>query len=189
MDAVTTVGLVLLATAVVGGGLKLLGAELPVLSSVSRQVVVGVVGGALLLVGLYLPDDKPGLPRELTTGRILSPQNRPVAQVEMASGVVANLPSDHKVFLLLEIGRYYPQGGGAVRVLPDGTWSAQVRLGQSEEPGPEFRLHLVDGGPVTVTALTRYFEQADQTRRFPGIPIVEAPPDMRTLDSVKLVRG
>ena len=191
-DAVVTVGLVLLAAALVGGGLKLLGAELPVISSVPRQVVAGLVGGALLIMGLYEPGDQPPdgnvstIEGIVTTGRIVTPRDRPVMQHETASGVVANLPQGHKIFLLVEIGRYYPQSR-AVPVLPDGT--LPVRFGQSQEPGAVFMLHLVEVGPDGVMALTAYFERAEESGEFPGFPRGNAPSDMQFLDSVRLVRG
>jgi hypothetical protein len=46
------VGLVSLIAAIVGGGLKMLGNELPVLQSVRRQVMLGVVG--VLLIGIAM---------------------------------------------------------------------------------------------------------------------------------------
>lgn len=60
MDTLQTVGLVCIVAAVVGGGLKLLGAELPVLST-PRQVMLGLLGLALLAAHAGLiPDTKLG---------------------------------------------------------------------------------------------------------------------------------
>ncbi|MGH6647288.1 hypothetical protein [Aquabacterium sp.] len=60
MDTLQTVGLVCVVAALVGGGLKLLGAELPVLST-PRQVILGLFGLVLLAAhaGLF-PDTKLG---------------------------------------------------------------------------------------------------------------------------------
>jgi hypothetical protein len=49
------VGLVSLVAAIVGGGLKMLGNELPVLQSVKRQVMLGIVG--VVLIGIALRDE------------------------------------------------------------------------------------------------------------------------------------
>ena len=50
ISVVGTAGVVLVVAAVVGGGLTLAGAVVPVISSVVRQVVVGLVGAILLTV-------------------------------------------------------------------------------------------------------------------------------------------
>lgn len=59
MDTLQTVGLICVVAAVVGGGMKLLGAELPVLST-RRQVVLGLLGILLLAAhaGIF-SDQKP----------------------------------------------------------------------------------------------------------------------------------
>jgi hypothetical protein len=50
LQAVQAAGLVCLVAAIVGGGVKLLGSEIPQVTSVGRQVVLGLVGLALLVV-------------------------------------------------------------------------------------------------------------------------------------------
>ena len=52
ISVVGTAGVVLVVAAVVGGGFTLAGAEVPVISSVVRQVVVGLVGASLLALDL-----------------------------------------------------------------------------------------------------------------------------------------
>jgi hypothetical protein len=54
-------GLACVIAAVVGGGLKAFGIQIPVLQSLTRQVVLGLLGAILIVVSLYLPPnaDKP----------------------------------------------------------------------------------------------------------------------------------
>lgn len=47
-----TLGVVAVMAAIVGGGLKAAHVELPVLNSIVRQVLLGVFGGVLIIVGL-----------------------------------------------------------------------------------------------------------------------------------------
>jgi hypothetical protein len=49
-----TVGIVLLAGAVVGGGLKVAGNEVPVLHTIERQFLTGALGVGLLVAGLLI---------------------------------------------------------------------------------------------------------------------------------------
>jgi hypothetical protein len=64
-----TVGIACLIAAIAGGGLKAFGLEIPVLNSVPRQLVLGVLGAAFVAVSIWLipiPPPKIGiaLPKE-----------------------------------------------------------------------------------------------------------------------------
>ena len=68
ISVVGTAGVVLIAAAAVGGGLALAGAHVPVISSVPRQVIVGVVGAALLALDLaYVSPDTTTTPTSSST--------------------------------------------------------------------------------------------------------------------------
>lgn len=62
-----TSGTVALLAAVVGGGLKAFGLELPVISETKRQVLIGLFGAALLYLGLVEFADQPGPVSEAAT--------------------------------------------------------------------------------------------------------------------------
>jgi hypothetical protein len=49
-----TVGIVCLIAAIVGGGLKAFGLDMPVVNSVPRQVVLGVLGAAFVAISIWL---------------------------------------------------------------------------------------------------------------------------------------
>lgn len=49
------VGFVFLAAAIIGGGLKAQGVEVPVISSISRQVLLGLAGVGAILISVLLP--------------------------------------------------------------------------------------------------------------------------------------
>jgi hypothetical protein len=51
-------GVACVVAAVVGGGLKLLGAEIPLISSTRRQLVLAVIGVALLAWGAAMPSEQ-----------------------------------------------------------------------------------------------------------------------------------
>src|SRR5262245_50013860 len=53
-NALVTSGIVCLVAAVVGGGLKAFGMEIPALNSLRRQVILAGLGAALLAIGLSL---------------------------------------------------------------------------------------------------------------------------------------
>lgn len=88
-----TTGLACMIAAIVGGGLKAFGIELPVLQSLSRQLLLGVVGVALIVWG-NLPGERgatmPPAPRgDVTQSRVSiemgSPSNKRAAQQPSAT--------------------------------------------------------------------------------------------------------
>lgn len=95
ISVVGTAGVVLMVAAVVGGGFTLAGAEVPVISSVVRQVVVGLVGATLLALDLTYVNaqtDRPGtaptttVPQPSTTDtRSVSPTSIPATSIPRTS--------------------------------------------------------------------------------------------------------
>lgn len=73
ISIVGTAGVVLVVAAVVGGGFTLAGAEVPVISSVVRQVLVGLVGAALLALDLAYVDARPDRPPTPSTTTVPQP--------------------------------------------------------------------------------------------------------------------
>ena len=73
ISIVGTAGVVLVVAAVVGGGFTLAGAEVPVISSIVRQVLVGLVGAALLALDLAYVGAQPDRPPTPTTTTVPPP--------------------------------------------------------------------------------------------------------------------
>ena len=80
ISIVGAAGVVLVVAAVVGGGFTLAGAEVPVISSVIRQVLVGVVGAALLALDLAYVGAEPDPLRTRRHQRCRSPSPPTPAQ-------------------------------------------------------------------------------------------------------------
>lgn len=57
--ALTTIGIVCITSAIVGGGMKAAGVEVPVIASRVRQVALGIVGAGILVVPLVITLTKP----------------------------------------------------------------------------------------------------------------------------------
>jgi hypothetical protein len=55
------VGFVFVAAAVIGGGLKAVGIEVPVVSSISRQVLLGLAGVGAIVISFLLAENDPTL--------------------------------------------------------------------------------------------------------------------------------
>ena len=102
ISVVGTAGVVLVVAAVIGGGFTLAGAEVPVISSVVRQVVVGLVGSALLALDLaYVnaqTDPRPTpttttVPQPSTTAsRSVSPTSVPTTSIPTTSIPATSIP-------------------------------------------------------------------------------------------------
>lgn len=193
-ETLAVAGVVIVVAAAVGGGLKLLGAEVPVMSSVARQLLAGVIGGSLLAAA-FVAEAYEGDPTVTTiapsppaalrpAGQITVPAGGRVTRQMLAAGQARHVPFGSSLFLLVERGRYYPQKG-VVPLRPDGHWAATVSFGNSDTPGVAFTLHLVVAGPVSVDVFDRYFKATT----FPGLSAEELPPDLTFLDSVDVVRG
>lgn len=120
-------------------------------------------------------------------GEILIPQAGTVPREMTASGTARDVPEGHSVFLLVEIGRHYPQGP-LLQLLPDGTWSRVVRFGQPGDSNQRFNLHLVEAGPAGTATLNTYLRRAQETGEFPGIAANAIPSDVKFLDSVAVTR-
>jgi hypothetical protein len=72
-EAVVMVGLVCVAAAVVGGGIKLAGGQFPVISSVPRQVLLGAVGVATIVLGATADNGDTPAATSATTSSITTP--------------------------------------------------------------------------------------------------------------------
>ena len=56
-NLLVTGGIICLVTAIIGGGMKLFGAVMPNVSSLWRQLILGVVGTILLFVGIGIKEN------------------------------------------------------------------------------------------------------------------------------------
>lgn len=140
-ETLAVAGVVIVVAAAVGGGLKLLGAEVPVMSSVARQLLAGVIGGSLLAAA-FVAEAYEGDPTVTTiapsppaalrpAGQITVPAGGRVTRQMLAAGQARHVPFGSSLFLLVERGRYYPQKG-VVPLRPDGHWAATVSFGNSD---------------------------------------------------------
>lgn len=121
--------------------------------------------------------------------RITSPANGEMIQRETTLvGTVAGIPAGHEVWIVVQIGRHYPQDG-PLNVLPDGRWTATAFVGGENDAGRNMLLHLVETGPEGSAQFSAYLEHGRNTTEFPGIPQDALAPDVRFLDSVTVTRG
>jgi hypothetical protein len=88
-----TAGLACVIAAIAGGGLKAFSIEIPLLSSVKRQVVLGILGAVLLGAGLLIPapanESKtadPPKPSLKIAGRVLDMADRPISGASVVVG-------------------------------------------------------------------------------------------------------
>lgn len=81
-----TAGIVLLAAAIVGGGLKAFNIEVPGLDSIVRQAMLGIFGAVLLVIGLIgIGSDEPGplisTPTTVAVSSITDPPTTPTVEL------------------------------------------------------------------------------------------------------------
>lgn len=93
-----TAGIVLLAAAIVGGGLKAFNIEVPGLDSIVRQAMLGTFGAVLLVIGLIgVGSDEPGPPISTSTtvaaSSIADPPTTPASELPTAVPTSAAAPA------------------------------------------------------------------------------------------------
>lgn len=88
-----TAGLACVIAAIVGGGLNAFSIEIPLLSSMKRQVLLGILGAALLAAGFFVPapaDESKAVepPRSSfrIAGRVLDSSDRPIPGASVVVG-------------------------------------------------------------------------------------------------------
>lgn len=172
-------------------------------SAWQRWISVGL-GIVLLLLGILLalkPETPPTLrvtpttsvPQGPTTlaarssGAITSPQPGPVSKDVQVAGTASNIDDSEKVWLVVEVGSFYPQAG-PIPVLADSRWSGFARFGQDDDAGKTFTLHLVTTGPTGTQVFNEYLRRGQNTGQFPGITRDALPSDIRYLASITVVR-
>jgi hypothetical protein len=135
------------------------------------------------------PDTSPPLmPPASSTGKVTVPvANDLVRSEQIVSGSVANVPPGHTVWVVVQVGRHYPQDG-PLRVLPDGRWTTTAFIGRPTDVGKTFVVHLVETGPDGTAQFQSYLKYGRDTAEFPGIFLEDLAADIRFLDSVSVTR-
>lgn len=166
-----------------------------------RWISVGL-GLVLLLIGILLavkpeassqtvtpttsPREGPTTPAR-SSGKITSPQPGPVSKDVQVAGTASNIGDSDKVWLVVEVGSFYPQEG-PIPVLADSRWSGFARFGQDDDVGKMFTLHLVTTGPTGTQVFNEYLRRGQNTGQFPGLLRGALPSDIRYLDSITVIR-
>jgi len=96
-ESLLVAGIVCIVASIVGGGVKLLGAEMPVLNSFARQAMLFAVGGAFLFASFWTTQTKLSPPVNATAGAPATvtgpPVGQPVATAPSAAVTAAPGPS------------------------------------------------------------------------------------------------
>lgn len=123
------------------------------------------------------------------TGRISTPAAESVVRMEqILSGTVAGIPAGNKVWIVVQIGVFYPQDG-PLNVLPDGRWTGTAFIGATTDTDKTFVLHIVHTGPTGTTQFGDYLRRGRGFGDFPGIFQEDLAPDVTILDSITVRRG
>jgi hypothetical protein len=89
---VLTTGLACIVAAIIGGGLKAFGLELPVLQSQRRQFLLAAFGFILLIAGLLLQKTA-GPSSSSAPGKPVEPQSKPIAESTISAPVPRRIQS------------------------------------------------------------------------------------------------
>jgi hypothetical protein len=144
-------GLACLIAALVGGGLKAFGIEIPILKSVARQIALGLLGLILIIVGVCRPPRPPLLPPEAAF-EYPAPNANISLKTQLRGTVKPAIPQDGGHYWLVirdDDGDHYPQA--EIAAMPNGTWTHPMAL------GPKWR-----GRPVDVLVVFAHSEQANE---------------------------
>lgn len=127
----------------------------------------------------------PEAPRKLE-GTITSVSARRchVGARETATGTVAHQPNGYELWLLVEIGGFYPQSGPLV-VKADGTWRTDEVLfgGQGT-----FAVYLAAAGPRGQRQIEKHFAEGARTGSYPAISRKKLASDVYLLSVVAPLR-
>lgn len=121
-------------------------------------------------------------------GTIISPvTGQDVASETLATGSVRNLQDSQQVWLIVEIGRLYPQDG-PLPLLPNGTWSGTMFVGAVGDVDKRFFIHLVSVGRDGSRQFLEYLRRGRGSGEFIGILKDELARDVKFLDTATVTR-
>jgi hypothetical protein len=158
-----TLGIGLVLAAIVGGGLEVAGFEVPVVSSVARQVLLAVLGVAVAVLSLWARSDE--APEQLVgdeAPHVMRTRQRGLVAA-MPSEVVVDQPTEVWVQVCL------PDSSGFVESLPQYTSSGE-EIGKSDAKRSPGSVQFTEregrllNAVLTVTATSPYFEIDRETR-------------------------
>lgn len=81
MEALIVLGAVFAGAAIVGGGIKAAGSEVPSIKSLSRQILLGIFGVILIILGVALDDDSEPPPTTSAASTLVSSTTPPTSDV------------------------------------------------------------------------------------------------------------
>lgn len=150
----------------------------------STTAAPSTVAPAVRTVATIVPSTIPA-----SSGRINTPAADTTVRMEqIVSGTVGDVPAGNKVWVVVQIGVFYPQDG-PMNVLPDGRWTGTAFVGATGDAGKTFVLHVVETGPEGTAQFGDYLRRGRELRDFPGIFQDKLATDVRFLDSVSVTRG
>ncbi|MGH8908563.1 MAG: hypothetical protein ACRD0K_19215 [Egibacteraceae bacterium] len=158
------IGLICLAAAVVGGGLKLAGAEVPALTT-RRQILLAVLGIAAVAINLLGPDFLGG-----STATSTTPQPSPFTQADCSGDRIENIPIHGRETraLLGYVEIYYASGTNCARIV-----SSTSTVGESKYM--EIRLvRCAETAPGDTCTQVAYAENGGISRSYAGPVRVDA---------------
>jgi hypothetical protein len=158
-----TLGIGLVLAAIVGGGLEVAGFEVPVVSSVVRQLLLAVLGVAVAVLSVWVrSDEAPDPPIEAEAPVVMRTRPRGLVAA-MPSEVVVDQPTEIWVQVCL------PDSSGFVESLPQYTSSGE-EIGKSDAKRSPGSVQFTEregrllNAVLTVTVTSLYFEIDRETR-------------------------
>jgi hypothetical protein len=127
-------GIVFVGAALIGGGLKGFGVEVPLIQSIRRQVLFGLAGVVFLCLALVIPES--GGSRNLTpTGDVPTPLDRTPRKVAVTAKAHCVRPNEYEAMLNTRVRLL---AGQRVRITATGTWNAaRYDEHKERESGPD----------------------------------------------------
>jgi hypothetical protein len=158
-----TLGIGLVLAAIVGGGLEVAGFEVPVVSSVVRQVLLAVLGVAVAALSLWVKSDEaPQKPDEADAPHVTRTRQRGLVAA-MPSEVVVDQPTEVWVQVCL------PDSSGFVESLPQYTSSGE-EIGKSNARRSPGSVQFIEregrllNAVLSVTVTSLHFEAVREAR-------------------------
>jgi hypothetical protein len=155
-----TVGIACLVAAVVGGGLKTFGMEIPVLNSVPRQLALGILGAAFVVVSIWLipvpiPKIEIAIPKDggevdhkiVVRGKI---SGKLPARLDYLWGTVTPASGDYE-----KRGEWWPQN----QITPVGEgWEVPFEIGDEKKDIGQVKEYLIAVFLMTKEANARFWD-------------------------------